>query len=71
MAPTVFRTVADVILPNTAGTAFDVENAFVQNGIVAIQEEDTSASDSVVTSDQVQDITTQAQDLIERQNNKS
>jgi penicillin-binding protein 2A len=42
-----------------------VENAFVQNGIVAIQEEDTSASDSVVTSDQVQDIT-QAQDLIEK-----
>ena len=66
MAPTVFRTVADAILPNTAGTAFDVENAFVQNGIVAIQEEDTSASDSVVTSDQVQDITTQAQDLIEK-----
>jgi penicillin-binding protein 2A len=66
MAPTVFRTVADAILPNTAGTAFDVENAYVQNGIVAIQEEDTSASDSVVTSDQVQDITTQAQDLIEK-----
>ena len=66
MAPTVFRTVADAILPNTAGTAFDVENTFVQNGIVAIQEEDTSASDSVVTSDQVQDITTQAQDLIEK-----
>ena len=66
MAPRVFRTVADAILPNTAGTAFDVENAFVQNGIVAIQEEDTSASDSVVTSDQVQDITTQAQDLIEK-----
>ena len=66
MAPTVFRTVADAILPNTAGTAFGVENAFVQNGIVAIQEEDTSASDSVVTSDQVQDITTQAQDLIEK-----
>ena len=66
MAPRVFRTVADAILPNTAGTAFDVENAYVQNGIVAIQEEDTSASDSVVTSDQVQDITTQAQDLIEK-----
>ena len=66
MAPTVFRTVADAILPNTAGTAFGVENAYVQNGIVAIQEEDTSASDSVVTSDQVQDITTQAQDLIEK-----
>ena len=66
MAPTVFRTVADAILPNTAGTAFDVENAYVQNGIVAIQEEDTSASDSVVTSDQVQDITTQAQDLIKK-----
>ncbi|WP_418126957.1 penicillin-binding protein PBP2A [Streptococcus parasuis] len=66
LAPTVFRTVADAILPNTAGTAFDVENAYVQNGIVAIQEEDTSASDSVVTSDQVQDITTQAQDLIEK-----
>ncbi|MGQ7368227.1 penicillin-binding protein PBP2A [Streptococcus suis] len=66
MAPTVFRTVADAILPNTAGTSFDVENAYVQNGIVAIQEEDTSASDSVVTSDQVQDITTQAQDLIEK-----
>lgn len=66
MAPTVFRAVADAILPNTAGTAFDVENAYVQNGIVAIQEEDTSASDSVVTSDQVQDITTQAQDLIEK-----
>lgn len=66
MAPTVFRTVADAILPNTAGTAFDVENAYVQNGIVAIQEEDTSASDSVFTSDQVQDITTQAQDLIEK-----
>lgn len=66
MAPTVFRTVADAILPNTAGTAFDVENAYVQNGIVAIQEEDTNTSDSVVTSDQVQDITTQAQDLIEK-----
>ena len=66
MAPTVFRTVADAILPNTAGTAFGVENAYVQNGIVAIQEEDTSASDSVVTSDQVQDITTQAQDLIKK-----
>ena len=66
MAPRVFRTVADAILPNTAGTAFDVENAYVQNGIVAIQEEDTSASDSVVISDQVQDITTQAQDLIEK-----
>ncbi|MFZ1758930.1 MAG: penicillin-binding protein PBP2A [Streptococcus suis] len=66
MAPRVFRTVADAILPNTAGTAFDVENAYVQNGIVAIQEEDTSVSDSVVTSDQVQDITTQAQDLIKK-----
>ena len=60
MAPTVFRTVADAILPNTAGTASMGECPHVQNGIVAIQEEDTSASDSVVTSDQVQDITTQS-----------
>jgi hypothetical protein len=36
---TVFRTVADAVYQIQQGL-FDVENAFVQNGIVAIQEED-------------------------------
>lgn len=66
MAPTVFRTVANAILPNTAGTAFQVENAYAQNGIVAISEEETAEPEAVVTPEQVQDISNQAQDLIER-----
>lgn len=66
MAPTVFRTVANAILPNTAGTAFQVENAYAQNGIVAISEEETAEPEAGVTPEQVQDISNQAQDLIER-----
>lgn len=63
-APAVFQTVANSILPNTAGTQFTVENAYVQNGIVSIAEEDTS-SEQATNQDQLNDITSRAQNLIE------
>lgn len=63
-APAVFQTVANSILPNTAGTQFTVENAYVQNGIVSIAEEGTS-SEQATNQDQLNDITSRAQNLIE------
>ncbi|HFI0790470.1 TPA: penicillin-binding protein PBP2A [Streptococcus suis] len=66
MAPTVFRTVADAILPNTAGTQFDVENAYVQNGIVEVAEEPAAQSEVGISQEQVQEISDQARNLIEQ-----
>ncbi|HFH9836734.1 TPA: penicillin-binding protein PBP2A [Streptococcus suis] len=64
MSPVVFQTVAGTILPNTEGTQFTVENAYVQNGIVAVSE-DTNQSDTQ-TQDYVADFTDRAQNLIDQ-----
>ncbi|HEL1796033.1 penicillin-binding protein PBP2A [Streptococcus suis] len=66
MAPTVFRTVADAILPNTAGTSFDVENAYVQNGIVEVAPDEAAQTESSLGQEQVQEISDQAKNLIEQ-----
>lgn len=63
-APVLFQTVAGTILPNTAGTQFTVENAYVQNGIVAVSE-DTNPTDTPAQ-DYVADFTNRAQNLIDQ-----
>lgn len=64
MSPVLFQTVAGTILPNTAGTQFTVENAYVQNGIVAVSE-DINQTDAQ-TQDYVADFTNRTQNLIEQ-----
>nr|WP_230082340.1 MULTISPECIES: penicillin-binding protein PBP2A [unclassified Streptococcus] len=65
MAANVFQTVAASLLPNTAGTDFTVENAYVQNGIVS-----SSQSNPLSTignyQEQINDIKNKAQDLLEQ-----
>ncbi|MBF0775657.1 penicillin-binding protein [Streptococcus azizii] len=65
MAPNVFQTVAAAILPNTAGTEFSVENAYVQNGIeVPAQSAPTQGTRDY--QDQMKDIKERAQNLIDQ-----
>ncbi|HEL1976971.1 TPA: penicillin-binding protein [Streptococcus suis] len=66
MAPSVFQTVANSILPYTAGTQFEVENAYVQNGIVEVAEEPAAQTDLGINQEQVQEISDQARNLIEQ-----
>lgn len=67
-APSVFRTVANAILPHTAGTKFDVENAYAKNGIVKVAEDETPQSETTANQDQnqAQEISEQAKNLIEQ-----
>lgn len=65
MAPNVFQTVAAAILPNTAGTEFSVENAYVQNGIeIPAQSAPTQGTRDY--QDQMKDIKERAQNLIDQ-----
>lgn len=65
MAPVVFQTVAGAILPNTAGTAFTVENAYKQNGIdTSVTPSDTTQSSQVQSN--ISDWTSKAQQLIDQ-----
>lgn len=65
MAPNVFQTVAAAILPNTAGTEFSVENAYVQNGIeIPAQSAPTQGTRNY--QDQMKDIKERAQNLIDQ-----
>ncbi len=66
MAPSVFQTVANSILPYTAGTAFEVENAYAAHGIITVAEDEPSQTESVISQEQIQDISNQAQNLIEQ-----
>ncbi|WP_405054585.1 penicillin-binding protein PBP2A [Streptococcus handemini] len=65
MAPAVFQMVASSILPNTAGTEFTVENAYVQNGIVP-----SSQSNPIPNignyQEHINDIKNKAQTLLEQ-----
>ncbi len=63
-APVVFQTVAGTILPNTAGTQFTVENAYEQNGIVAISED--SSQPDMQKQDYLSEITDRAQNLLDQ-----
>lgn len=63
-APVVFQTVAGTILPNTAGTQFTVENAYAQNGIVAISED--SSQPDTQKQDYLSEITDRAQNLLDQ-----
>lgn len=65
-APSVFRTVANAILPYTAGTKFDVENAYAKNGIVQVAEDETPQSETTAGQNQAQEISEQAKNLIEQ-----
>ncbi|MGT2715612.1 penicillin-binding protein PBP2A [Streptococcus respiraculi] len=65
MAPSVFQTVAASILPNTAGTDFTVENAYVQNGIESPAQPAPTPSTSNYQ-DQIKDIKNRAQNLIDQ-----
>lgn len=65
MASSVFQTVAASILPNTAGTEFTVENAYVQNGIeLPVQPVETPNAGNY--QDHMQDIKDRAQNLIDQ-----
>ncbi|MBF0778215.1 penicillin-binding protein PBP2A [Streptococcus cuniculi] len=65
MAPSVFQTVVASILPNTAGTDFTVENAYVQNGIESpAQPAPTPSAGNY--QDQIKDIKDRAQSLIDQ-----
>lgn len=66
MAPTVFRTVANSILPYTAGTPFTVENAYLKNGIVEVAETNDPQVETASEQSQVQEISEQAKNLIEQ-----
>lgn len=66
MAPAVFQMVANSILPYTAGTAFTVENAYAQNGIVEVAEEEIAQPETPIGQEQVNEIADQAQHLIDQ-----
>ncbi|MFM0876324.1 penicillin-binding protein PBP2A [Streptococcus suis] len=66
MAPSVFQTVANSILPYTAGTPFEVENAYAQNGIVEVAPDEAAQTESSLGQEQVQEISDQAKNLIEQ-----
>ncbi|CYU75148.1 penicillin-binding protein PBP2A [Streptococcus suis] len=66
MAPSVFQTVANSILPYTAGTQFEVENAYAQNGIVEVAPDEATQTGSSLGQEQVQEISDQAKNLIEQ-----
>ncbi|MCQ8263389.1 penicillin-binding protein PBP2A [Streptococcus suis] len=66
MAPSVFQTVANSILPYTAGTQFEVENAYAQNGIVEVAPDEATQTESSLGQEQVQEISDQARNLIEQ-----
>ncbi|HFI0640221.1 TPA: penicillin-binding protein PBP2A [Streptococcus suis] len=66
MAPAVFQTVANSILPYTAGTQFEVENAYAQNGIVEVAPDEAAQTESSLGQEQVQEISDQAKNLIEQ-----
>ncbi|HEM3629839.1 TPA: penicillin-binding protein [Streptococcus suis] len=66
MAPSVFQTVANSILPYTAGTQFEVENAYAQNGIVEVAPDEATQTESSLGQEQVQEISDQAKNLIEQ-----
>ncbi|MBO3642427.1 penicillin-binding protein PBP2A [Streptococcus suis] len=66
MAPSVFQTVANSILPYTAGTQFEVENAYAQNGIVEVAPDEATQTESSLGQEQVQEISVQAKNLIEQ-----
>ncbi len=66
MAPSVFQTVANSILPYTAGTQFEVENAYAQNGIVEVAPDEAAQTESSLGQEQVQEISEQAKNLIEQ-----
>ncbi|MBL6538048.1 penicillin-binding protein PBP2A [Streptococcus suis] len=66
MAPQVFRTVAGAILPNTAGTQFSVENAYVQNGIVSVAEDVSQTTEDTALQDQIAEVSQQTQNLLEQ-----
>ncbi|HEM4954251.1 penicillin-binding protein PBP2A [Streptococcus suis] len=65
-APSVFQTVANSILPYTAGTQFEVENAYAQNGIVEVAPDEAAQTESSLGQEQVQEISEQAKNLIEQ-----
>lgn len=65
MAPVVFQTVASSILPNTAGTAFTVENAYVTNGIITTQEE-TSEPAVTINQEELNDLADQTKELLDQ-----
>lgn len=65
MAPNVFQTVAAAILPNTAGTEFSVENAYVQNGI-EVPAQSAPPQGTRDYQDQMKDIKERAQNLIDQ-----
>ncbi|MFM0601111.1 penicillin-binding protein PBP2A [Streptococcus suis] len=65
-APSVFQTVANSILPYTAGTQFEVENAYAQNGIVEVAPDEAAQTESSLGQEQVQEISDQAKNLIEQ-----
>ncbi|HEL1598676.1 TPA: penicillin-binding protein [Streptococcus suis] len=66
MAPSVFQTVANSILPYTAGIQFEVENAYAQNGIVEVAPDEAAQTESSLGQEQVQEISDQAKNLIEQ-----
>lgn len=65
MAPVVFQKVASSILPNTAGTAFTVENAYVTNGIITTQEE-TSEPAVTINQEELNDLADQTKELLDQ-----
>lgn len=70
MAPAVFQMVVNSILPYTAGTPFEVENAYVQNGIVEVSETHTAQSEENISQEQIQSISEQAKNLIDETKQK-
>ncbi len=65
-APSVFQTVANSILPYTAGSKFEVENAYAQNGIVEVAPDEAAQTELSLGQEQVQEISEQAKNLIEQ-----
>ena len=65
MAPVVFQTVAASLLQYTKGTPFNVENAYVQNGITATTDQTTPQMPDQVQST-IDDLGQKAQDLIDQ-----
>lgn len=65
MAPVVFQTVASTLLQYTEGTPFEVENAYVQNGISATNDQPTPQTPDQIQST-IDDLGKKAQHLIDQ-----
>ncbi|MEW4354687.1 penicillin-binding protein PBP2A [Streptococcus pneumoniae] len=65
-ASTIFRSIANSILPYTDGTSFEDKNAYAQNGIAPLNVDETSGATQQENSDILREVKDKAQNLVEQ-----